>query len=140
MNEDQLKIDLLYNAVYLQIIRYKHFEDKKIQAGFWNRSLDEREILNNYIKEYINCYRIKIPLIRKKIEEEKQYNTTSYFTYDVKYYENQYEKKMKEINEYEKKLGELDYKNILKTDLTKVSEEIDKYGIMPNKPNLFEKI
>lgn len=134
----QYKIDVLFNTIYTQLIRYKYFEVKKIPVGLWNKSLDEKFILEKYIKEYTNCYLTFVNKLEQKIKDDKEGLNNSYFllTSSKKSYEDQYDKYLSDIDVYKKNLEKINEDNVLKTDLSTINQQLDNYMILPKKPTL----
>ena len=61
---------------------------KKSPNSIWNRVCDEKKIFDIMADKYLAFYRGKAEEIKVKLNENKEVNTSSYFTYDVGFYVN----------------------------------------------------
>lgn len=128
MNNDQYYIDQLYALISAQRLRYNHFYTIIPQPStnsVWNRTSDEKSILDKMIDTYKGYYRSKCEELKTKFGEMKEYNTTSYLTYDADFYINEYNDRMEEINKYLVDLENKTIEETVKDDLTKISKNID---------------
>lgn len=110
-NNDQKFVDFLYEQIFVQQFRCNYFNTlgQTAPTSVWNRVSDEKNILHKMIDNYKQYYVNKAEYIKTKLEEFKEYNITSYLTYDTEYYINQYNERIETINKY---IVEIDNKNI----------------------------
>lgn len=128
---DQKLVDFLYENIFSQKIRCDYFNKIGIQANsVWNKHIDEKKILDNMIEKYKKYYHDKAEEIKVKLEEQKQYNVSSYLTYDTDYYINQYNDRVEEINKYLVELDNKTFDHIAKEKLSSISQKIDQ--LFPN--------
>ena len=86
--------------------------------------------MDNIIEKYKKYYHDKAEEIKTKLEEQKEYNISSYLTYDTEYYINQYNDRVEEINKYLVELDNKTFDNIANEKLSSISETIDQ--LFPN--------
>jgi hypothetical protein len=133
---DQLKLDLLYHSIYVQKLRYDTFNAIQT-SGVWNKSKDEKSILDQLIYEYKNYYLKKTDDLIKKLNDEKEYNITSYLTLSTEFYITKFNQEIEQIDTYLLKLKKIDHNNVLNTDLSIISADIDlKYFDFLLKPTI----
>ena len=53
-NNDQLLVDHLYNAIFVQQLRCNHFNSVGQQASnsVWNKQADEKKIIDKMVDQY----------------------------------------------------------------------------------------
>lgn len=123
---DQKLVDFLYENIFTQQQRCDYFNTVGVQVNsVWNKYADEKKILDNTVAKYKKYYQDKAEEIKTKLEEQKEYNVSSYLTYDPEYYVNEYNERVEEVKKY---LAELDCKtldHIAKDKLSSISEKID---------------
>lgn len=128
---EQKLVDFLYENIFAQKQRCDYFNNMRVQSNsLWNKHTDEKKILDNLIEKYKDYYRNKIEEIKKKIQEQKEYNLNSYLTYNTEYYINRHNEQMEEINKYLTELNSKDIDFISKEKISSVSETID--NLFPN--------
>jgi hypothetical protein len=127
-NTDQHLVDYLFEQIFVQKLRCTHFNSITqhiSKNSVWNRHTDENKIMDNMLQKYKSYYRDKAEKMKIKLLELKQYNTSSYLTYDSEYYINKYNAQVEQVNKY---IVELDNKNInhITTEkLSYISQEIN---------------
>lgn len=130
-NIDQTLVDFLFNQIFTQYVRYEYFSTPNIQHNsIWNKSNDEKNILEDTIKLYKKYYSDKAEELKIKVSEQKEANITSYLTYDTEYYVNQYNDRMEEINKYLVNLENKSNEDIMKEKLNSISPALD--TLFPN--------
>lgn len=138
---NQSKIDLLYNAIYIQNIRYLHFTAIKTSGQWSSKFNDEIVIFKNLIKEYKQLFLNQINDLTKIITDAKEYNTTSYLTYNCDYYIEQFNNHIDLLNKYTDKVENLNIDNVLITDLSSLGKELDLlYPKFITVPSLFNEL
>jgi len=128
MNNDQYYIDQLYALISAQRLRYNHFSiiiPQPSSTSVWNKTSDEKSILDKMVDTYKGYYKVKCDELKTKLEEIKDYNTTSLLTYDVDYHINEYNARMEEIKKYLVDLENKTIEETFKDDLSKISENVD---------------
>lgn len=138
-HKDQKLVDHLFERIFLQKIRYAFFSKvpPKRHPNIRDKSNDEKEILEDFIAKYKKFYQDKAEELKKKLNEKKEYDISSYFAYDTEYYINEYNNRVEEVNKYLVELENKTNDQIDKDDLSFVSEKIN--ALYPNfipKPNL----
>ena len=126
-NNDQLLVDHLYNAIFVQQLRCNHFNSVGQQASnsVWNKQADEKKIIDNMVDQYKKYYKDKVEKLKNQLHDIKEANINSYFTYDTEYHVSLYNQRMEELNKY---LVELDAKtldHIANDKLSSLSEALD---------------
>ena len=125
-NSDQQLVDILYENIYIQQIRCDYFNTIGVQSNsIWNKHTDEKKILDNIIEKYKKYYHDKAEEIKNKLSEQKEYNVSSYLTYDTEYYINQYNDRVEELNKYQVELDTKTLDHIATEKLSSISETID---------------
>ena len=139
---EQKLVDFLYENIFIQQIRCDHFNTVGVQPNsVWNKHTDEKKILNNMVEKYKKYYKNKAEEIKNKIEEQKEYNVSSYLTYNSEYYINQYNDRIEEINKYIVEIDSKSLDHIANDKLSSISDTIDK--LFPNyiaEPTLLGKL
>lgn len=124
---DQQLVDHLYNQIFTQQTRFNYFNKISTQHvnSVWNKTSDENEILKNMVEHYKKYYINKTLEIKVQLENNKNDNISSYLTYDPKYYIDEYNSNIKDIDKY---ISELKLKNIdnIDEDFSQISENVDK--------------
>ena len=139
-NKDQQLVDYLFEKIFVQKLRCTHFDTinpNLSSASLWNKSSDERVILKLATFKYKKYYQDKIEELKTLLTEKKDYDVSSYLTYDTEYYSNEYNDKNEEINKYLVELENKTFEQISKDDLSIVSESLT--ALYPNfmcKPTL----
>lgn len=124
---DQKIVDVLYENIFAQQQRCDYFNKLGFQPNsVWNKYPDEKNILDNMVARYKKYYHDKANEIKNKLEEQKEYNVSSYLTYDPEYYINKYNDRVEEINKYLVDLDSKTLEHIAKDEMSFISEEIDK--------------
>ena len=123
---DQQIIDLLYNAVYVQHLRYSHYNSMQLQGQWNSRFHDETIILNTFVEKYKKYFITRCQELSKLITETKQYNTESYLTINTEFYLTQYEEHITELKKYTDKVNAINVHDILTTDLSSLGSILDK--------------
>lgn len=126
-NNDQLLVDHLYNAIFVQQLRCNHFNSVGQQASnsVWNKHADEKKIIDNMVDQYKKYYKDKVEKLKNQLHDIKEANINSYLTYDTEYHISLYNQRMEELNKY---LVELDAKtldHIANDKLSSLSEALD---------------
>lgn len=125
-NNDQQLVDHLYNIIFVQQLRFNHFNSVgQSNNSVWNKHSDEKKILDTMVENYKNYYKTKVEDLKTKLYDLKEVNVNSYLTYDKEYYVNEYNQRIEELNKY---LVELDTKtldHISKDKLSFLSEELE---------------
>lgn len=126
-NNDQLLVDHLYNAIFVQQLRCNHFNSVGQQASnsVWNKQADEKKIIDNMVDQYKKYYKDKVEKLKNQLHDIKEANINSYFTYDTEYHVSLYNQRMEELNKY---LVELDAKTLVEIandKLSSLSEALD---------------
>ena len=125
-NNDQQLVDHLYNIIFVQQLRFNHFNSVgQSNNSVWNKHSDEKKILDTMVENYKNYYKTKVEDLKTKLYDLKEVNVNSYITYDKEYYVNEYKQRIEELNKY---LVELDTKtldHISKDKLSFLSEELE---------------
>jgi hypothetical protein len=125
-NNDQQLVDHLYNIIFVQQLRFNHFNSVgQSNNSVWNKHSDEKKILDTMVENYKNYYKTKVEDLKTKLYDLKEVNVNSYLTYDKEYYVNDYNQRIEELNKY---LVELDTKtldHISKDKLSFLSEELE---------------
>lgn len=100
---DQQYIDLLYGQIFGQHLRYTHYNAISPQppsTSVWNKTKDEKIILDNFVEKYKNYYIRKIKDLKSKLKDLKEHNVNSYLTYDADYYVKEYIQRTEEVDKY----------------------------------------
>ena len=126
-NNDQLLVDHLYNAIFVQQLRCNHFNSVGQQASnsVWNKQADEKKIIDKMVDQYKKYYKDKVEKLKNQLHDIKEANINSYFTYDTEYHVSLYNQRMEELNKY---LVELDAKTLVEIandKLSSLSEALD---------------
>jgi hypothetical protein len=126
-NNDQLLVDHLYNAIFVQQLRCNHFNSVGQQArnSVWNKQADEKKIIDNMVDQYKKYYKDKVEKLKNQLHDIKEANINSYLTYDTEYHVSLYNQRMEELNKY---LVELDAKTLVEIandKLSSLSEALD---------------
>jgi len=103
----------------------------------WNKSSDEKAILELVINKYKKYYQDKMEELKNILNLKKDYDVSSYLTYDTEYYLNEYNDRNEEIKKYLVELETKTFEDISTKDLTIVSEQL--CALYPNficKPTL----
>jgi len=128
MEIEQSKVDILYNGILLQKIRYDHFKSVAPTTqpiSIWNRSNDEKKMLDILIEKYKSYYINKAEELKVKLAEIRDYNTSSYMTYNKSYYLTEYTTRFDEVNRYIEHIRAKTIIEILNDKLGIVSEHIE---------------
>lgn len=124
---DQQLVDHLYNQIFTQQTRFNYFNKISTQHvnSVWNKTSDENEILKNMVEHYKKYYINKTLEIKVQLENNKNDNISSYLTYDPKYYIDEYNSNIEDIDKY---ISKLKLKNIdnIDEDFSQISENVDK--------------
>lgn len=125
-NIDQKTVDFLYEQIVGQQLRCDYFDriGNIAPNSVWNKTSDERAILQMFVNNYKRYYLDKAEEIKKKLEEIKEYDISSYLTYDTEYYVNKYNSRMEEVNRYIVEVNAKDTESVLKDKLGFISDEI----------------
>lgn len=139
---DQQVLDYLYGQMHAQKVRLDIFEQVNIpKKSCWNKSCDEKRILNAWIDSYKLLYKTQIAELVKKMEADKDRNVNSVFTYDTNYYQQNFIIMMGYVNNYLERLGKMKIDELLTTDLSSISKEVDElYPDVLLKPTLLQKL
>lgn len=126
-NNDQLLVDHLYNAIFVQQLRCNHFNSVGQQASnsVWNKHADEKKIIDKMVDQYKKYYKDKVEKLKNQLHDIKEVNINSYLTYDTEYHVSLYNQRMEELNKY---LVEIDAKtldHITNDKLSSLSEALD---------------
>ena len=126
-NNDQLLVDHLYNAIFVQQLRCNHFNSVGQQASnsVWNKQADEKKIIDKMVDQYKKYYKDKVEKLKNQLHDIKEANINSYFTYYTEYHVSLYNQRMEELNKY---LVELDAKTLVEIandKLSSLSEALD---------------
>ena len=126
-NNDQLLVDHLYNAIFVQQLRCNHFNSVGQQASnsVWNKQADEKKIIDNMVDQYKKYYKDKVEKLKNQLHDIKEAKINSYLTYDTEYHISLYNQRMEELNKY---LVEIDAKTldeIANDKLSSLSEALD---------------
>jgi hypothetical protein len=126
-NNDQLLVDHLYNAIFVQNIRCDHFNTLIPQASnsIWNKFSDEKRILDNMVDNYKNYYKNKVKALKTELHNVKEANINSYLTYDADYYVSQYTQSIEEIDNYLANLERKTFDHISKEKLSNISDALN---------------
>lgn len=128
MNVDQALIDMLYNAILSQNMRCTHFNNISPQPSMnsvWNKSIDEKKILGICIEQYKKYYYDKALIVRTKLEEIRNKAVSSYLTYNVVYYQQEYENRIAEVEKYETDIENMTLEHVLTKKLDSISSNLD---------------
>lgn len=126
-NNDQQLVDHLFEQIFVQKLRCTHFDTinpNLSSNSVWNKSSDEKAILELTINKYKKYYQDKIEELKKVLSDKKDYDVSSYLTYDSEYYVNEYNDRSEEIKKYLVELETKTFEDISTKDLTIVSEKI----------------
>ena len=129
-NNDQQFVDYLYNNIFVQLIRFNHFDFSGNQSNqstnsIWNKHSDEKKILDKFVDRYKKYYKNKAEILKTVLYEIKETNIHSFLTYDVNYHVLQYNTGIEEINKY---LSELEFQtlnHVSKHKLSFISETLN---------------
>lgn len=122
-NNDQQYVDFLFNNILVQQLRYEHFNTiKQHPNSVWNRSKDEKVVLDIMTQKYKDFYSSKADQIIIKLNEIKEANISSYLTYNRDYYVNQHKSLTDEVKKYKEEL----YNKPITIKHSIISENIDK--------------
>jgi len=141
-NKDQQLVDHLFEQIFVQKLRCNHFDTiapNLSSNSVWNKSSDEKAILELVINKYKKYYQDKIEELKNVLTVKKDYDVSSYLTYDAEYYVNEYNDRNEEIKKYLVELETKTFENISTEDLTIVSDQL--CALYPNfmcKPKLLE--
>ena len=126
-NKDQQLVDHLFEQIFVQKLRCTHFDTinpNLSSNSVWNKSSDEKAILELTINNYKKYYQHKIEELKNVLTERKEYDVSSYLTYDTDYYVNEYNDRNEEIKKYLVELETKTFEDISTNDLTIVSEQL----------------
>lgn len=126
-NNDQQLVDHLFEQIFVQKLRCTHFDTTSPNLSsnsVWNKSSDEKAILELTINKYKKYYQNKIEELKKLLSDKKDYDVSSYLTYDTEYYVNEYNDRNEEIKKYLVELETKTFEEISIKDLTIVSEKL----------------
>ena len=139
-NNDQQLVDHLFQQIFVQKLRCTHFNTinpKPSSNSVWNKSSDEKAILELTINNYKKYYQNKIEELKKILSDKKDCDVSSYLTYDSEYYVNEYNDRNEEIKKYLAELETKTFEEISTKDLTIVSEQLNVlYPNFISKPTL----
>ena len=126
-NNDQLLVDHLYNAIFVQQLRCNHFNSVGQQASnsVWNKQADEKKIIDNMVDQYKKYYKDKVEKLKNQLHDIKEANINSYFTYDTEYHVSLYNQRMEELNKYLVELDANTLVEIANDKLSSLSEALD---------------
>ena len=127
-SNDQQFLDQLYGSIFVQQLRYNHFNAITPQprsTSIWNKSKDERELLQKLVDTYKQYYYNKAKELQVKLTTLKESDITSYLTYNTEYYINQYNDRMSTIYKYITELETKTTDDILNTKMSLVSPDIN---------------
>ena len=100
-SNDQQYVDHLYRQIFAQQVRFNHFNAIVYNTkSVWNRSRDEKEILDKMVLAYKKFYSDKAVILKTKFEEIKDTAIASYLTYNTEYHINNFNKRIEEIDKY----------------------------------------
>jgi hypothetical protein len=128
MNVDQALVDMLYNSILSQNMRCTHFNNISPQPSMnsvWNKSIDEKKILGICIEQYKKYYYDKALIVRAKLEEIRDKAVSSYLTYNVVYYQQEYENRIAEVEKYETDIENMTLEHVLTQKLDSISANLD---------------
>ena len=114
-NNDQQLVDHLFEQIFVQKLRCTHFDTinpNLSSNSVWNKSSDEKAILELTINKYKKYYQDKMEELKNVLTVKKDYDVSSYLTYDAEYYVNEYNDRNEEIKKY---LAEKNYIQFLKS-------------------------
>jgi hypothetical protein len=139
-NKDQQLVDHLFQQIFVQQLRCTHFDTlnpKPSSNSVWNKSSDETAILNLAVTKYKKYYQDKAEEVKTKLSDKKEYDVSSYLTYDTEYYVNEYNARVEEVKKYLVELENKTFEQIAKDDLSVVSEQLEAlYPYFMAKPTL----
>lgn len=126
-NNDQQLVDHLYNTIFVQKLRCKHFNSVGQHASnsVWNKHSDEKKILDKMVDQYKKYYKDKVEDLKTKLHDIKEANVNSYLTYDTEYHVNQYTQSVEELDKYLVELDAKTFDHVAKDKLSIVSKAID---------------
>jgi hypothetical protein len=139
-NNDQQLVDHLFEQIFVQRLRCTHFNTinpSLSSKSIWNKSSDEKAILELVISKYKKYYQDKIEYLKTLLVDKKEIDVSSYLTYDTDYYINEYNDRNENINKYLVELENKTLEQLTKEDLTIVSNDLT--ALYPNfmsKPSL----
>lgn len=139
-NNDQQLVDHLFEQIFVQKPRCTHFDTinpNLSSNSVWNKSSDEKAILDLTLNKYKKYYKDKMEELKNVLSVKKDYDISSYLTYDTEYYVNEYNDRNEEIKKYLVELETKTFEDISNQDLTNVSEQLN--ALYPNfmcKPTL----
>lgn len=138
----QIDIDHLYMSIFHQHTRYSYFyrKGKTVPDSVWDKTTDERLILENLIRMYKQYYKNQVQQIKHDIIRETEDNKNAFFTFDTGFYEDECRNNINHINKYLKKLQNARFNDILEYDFSKISEKIDnKFAGILLRPSMLNK-
>jgi hypothetical protein len=126
-NNDQLLVDHLYNMIFVQQLRYKHFNltGQRVNNSVWKKNADEKKILDNMVGQYKKYYKDKVDTLKTRLLDIKEVNVNWYLTYDTEYHVSQYNQRMGELDKYLVELDAKTFDHIAKDKLSFLSEVFD---------------
>ena len=126
-NLDQQLVDCLYNAIYVQKLRFNYFNGvgTQVKNSVWNKHSDEKLLLDITVHKYKNYYKEKINNMKLELEKTKETNIASYMTYDTEYHINLYNQQVEKLDKYLVELENKTFEQISTEKLSIVCEEID---------------
>jgi hypothetical protein len=127
INNDQQFVDYLYNNIFVQLLRFNHFDSagKQSTNSIWNKYSDEKKILDIFVDRYKKYYKNKAESLKPILHKIKETNIHSFLTYDIDYHILQYNTRIEEIDKY---LSELEFQtlnHISKHKLSFISETLN---------------
>ena len=139
-NNDQQLVDHLFQQIFVQKLRCTHFDAVKPKPSansIWNKSSDETAILDSAVAKYKKYYQDKADELKTQLNKKKEYDVSSYLTYDTEYYVNEYNDRVEEVKKYLVNLENKTIDQIAKDDLSLVSEKVNAlYPAFMAKPTL----
>lgn len=127
-SNDQKFLDQLYGSIFVQQLRYNHFNainPKTSTTSIWNKSKDELELLHKLVDTYKQYYFNKAKELQNKLTELKESYMVSYLTYDTEFYINQYNDRMSTIYKYITELETKTVNDIITSKISLVSPDIN---------------
>lgn len=144
MTVDQQIVDHLYSSIFSQWRRYNYFDksgSSKPTTSVWNKSADERRILDAFIEHYKKFYVTRAEALLVTLETDKDAALASYLTYDPTSYIAQFASDSVELDSYIKMVNAVTIDDVCTKDLTSISESIDyTYPAYMTAPTLLGKL
>lgn len=127
-SNDQQFLDHLYGSIFVQQLRFNHFNaivPQPKSTSIWNKSKDERELLNKLVDTYKQYYFNKAKELQVQLTVLKESYIASYLTYDTEFYIKQYNDRMSIIYKYMTELESKTVNDILNFKTSLISPDIN---------------